>query len=92
MPRDIPMGFDDEAMPDIDHWVRGRGDRLLFVNGGQDPSVAEPFRPGARDSRVLWVPNANHHVTVGDLPDADRSDAVAMIRRRAGGGRRRAER
>ncbi|WP_108986711.1 S28 family serine protease [Streptomyces coelicoflavus] len=92
VPRDIPMRFDDEAMPDIDHWVRRRGDRLLFVNGGRDPSVAEPFRPGARDSRVLWVPNANHHVTVGDLPDADRSDAVAMIRRWAGGGRRRTER
>ncbi|MEV7790786.1 S28 family serine protease [Streptomyces sp. NPDC087512] len=85
VPRAVPMRFDAGAMRDIDDWVRGHGDRLLFVNGGQDPSVAESFRPGGRDSRVLWVPGGNHHVTVADLPAADRAEAVAMIRRWAGG-------
>ncbi|MET9775663.1 S28 family serine protease [Streptomyces sp. NPDC006367] len=84
VPRDVPMRFDAEAMPDIDRWVRLHGDRLLFVNGTQDPSVAEPFRPGARDSRVLWVPHGNHHVTIADLPATDRSEAVTMLRRWSG--------
>lgn len=86
VPRDIPMRFDAEAMPDIDRWVRRRGERLLFVNGTRDPSVAEPFRPGARDARVLWVPDGNHHVTIAGLSPADRADAVAALGRWAGHG------
>ncbi|MET8566689.1 hypothetical protein [Streptomyces sp. NPDC004783] len=85
VPRAVPMRFDAGAMRDIDQWVRGRGDRVLFVNGGQDPSVAESFRPGGRDSRALWVPGGNHHVTVADLPGADRAVALAVIRRWAQG-------
>ncbi|MEV6169637.1 S28 family serine protease [Streptomyces sp. NPDC051954] len=81
VPRDIPLCFDPDAMPDIDHWVRRRGGRLLFVNGTQDPAVAEPFRPGAHDSRVLWAPDTNHHVRLADLSPADRATAVATLRR-----------
>lgn len=81
VPRDIPMRFDPDAMPDIDHWVRRRGSRLLFVNGTLDPSVAEPFRPGGPDSRVLWVPGGNHHVTIGGLSAADRVEAEGMLAR-----------
>ncbi len=89
VPRDIPMRFDTEAMPDIDRWVRRRGSRLLFVNGTQDPSVAEPFRPGPRDARVLWVPGGNHHVTIAALPPGDRAEAVAALHRWTTGGRAR---
>ncbi|MGJ5748677.1 PS-10 peptidase S37 [Streptomyces puniciscabiei] len=81
VPRDIPMRFDSGAMPDVDRWVRRCGSRLLFVNGTQDPAVAEPFPPGARDSRVLWAPGANHHVSIADLSSADRARAVGMITR-----------
>ncbi|MFD3525622.1 S28 family serine protease [Streptomyces sp. NPDC058653] len=81
VPRDIPLRFDAEAMPDIDSWVRRRGSRLLFVNGTEDPSVAEAFRPCPRGGRVLWVPGGNHHVTIDGLPPADREDAVAELRR-----------
>ena len=81
VPRDIPMPFDAAAMPDVDRWVRRRGSRLLFVNGTMDPSVAEPFRPGGPDSRVLWVPGGNHHVTIGQLAPADRAAAVATLTR-----------
>ncbi|WP_016826107.1 S28 family serine protease [Streptomyces viridosporus] len=81
VPRDIPVRFDPDAMPDIDRWVRRSGTRLLFVNGTRDPSTAESFPPGRHDSRVLWVPDANHHTTLADLPAADRAEATAMLTR-----------
>ncbi|MER5942717.1 S28 family serine protease [Streptomyces sp. NPDC001928] len=84
VPRDIPMRFDSAAMPDVDRWVRRRGSRLLFVNGTMDPAVAEPFRPGGPDSRVMWVPGGNHHVSIEGLAPADRAEARAMLVRWAG--------
>ncbi|WP_406727402.1 hypothetical protein WJ438_26115 [Streptomyces sp. GD-15H] len=84
VPRDIPVRFDPGAMPDIDRWVRRSGTRLLFVNGTQDPSVAESFPPGRHDSRVLWVPGANHHTTIAALPTADRAEVTAIPARWAG--------
>lgn len=81
VPRDIPLRFDTGAMPDIDRWVRRSGSRLLFVNGTRDPSVAEPFRPGPRDSRVLWAPGANHHTSIAALSAPDRAEATAMLTR-----------
>ncbi|MFF9091442.1 hypothetical protein ACF1BE_34840 [Streptomyces sp. NPDC014991] len=85
VPRDIPMRFDRDAMPDIDRWVHRHGSRLLFVNGAQDPSVAEPFRPGVRDSRLLWAPGANHSTAIAELSPADRAEAIGMLTRWAGG-------
>ncbi|MFI1866145.1 S28 family serine protease [Streptomyces jumonjinensis] len=86
VPRDIPMRFDRRAMPDIDRWVRLHGSRLLFVNGAQDPVVAEPFRlgPGTRDSRIAWAPDANHRVSIADLPPQGRAEAAAALFRWAG--------
>ncbi|MFE0508402.1 S28 family serine protease [Streptomyces sp. NPDC058964] len=81
VPRDIPMSFDRDAMPDIDHWVRRHGSRLLFINGAQDPSVAKPFQPGPHDSRILWAPDANHTATITELPPAERAEATAMLTR-----------
>ncbi|MEU5535121.1 S28 family serine protease [Streptomyces sp. NPDC020362] len=81
VPRDIPMRFDRDAMADIDRWVRRRGSRLLFVNGAQDPSVAEPFRPGRDDSRILWASGSNHSTEIADLSPADRAQAVGMLTR-----------
>lgn len=81
VPRDIAMPFDVRAMPDIDHWVRRHGSRLLFVNGGQDPAVAEHFHPGTQDSRMLWAPAANHGVGIADLSSTDRAEAVATLTR-----------
>jgi hypothetical protein len=81
VPRDIPMRFDAHAMRDIDRWVRRHGTRLLFVNGTADPSVAEPFHPGGRDSRTLWAPGANHRADLADLTPADRAEAERTLRR-----------
>ncbi|MFF7788841.1 S28 family serine protease [Streptomyces sp. NPDC007991] len=86
VPRDIPMRFDPEAMPDIDRWVRRRGSRLLFVYGTQDPSVAEYFLPGGDDSHLLWVPGGNHGVDIADLSPAGRASAREALSRWAGQG------
>ncbi|MCT2588403.1 aminopeptidase [Streptomyces sp. N2-109] len=85
VPRDIPMRFDADAMPDIDNWVRRRGSRMLFINGTQDPSVAESFPPASADSRVLWAPGANHQMTtIAALSPGDRAEATATLTRWAG--------
>ncbi|MFE9663952.1 S28 family serine protease [Streptomyces sp. NPDC005955] len=81
VPRTVPMHFDAEAMPDVDRWVRRRARRMLFVNGTHDPSVAEPFRPGARDACVRWVEGGNHHVTIAGLAPDHRTEAVAALHR-----------
>lgn len=80
------MRFDRRAMPDIDRWVRHHSSRLRFLDGIQDPAVAESFRlgPDTRDSRVLWAPHASHHVTFGAPSPADRAEATAILLRRAG--------
>ncbi|MFD8543308.1 S28 family serine protease [Streptomyces sp. NPDC059649] len=81
VPRDIPMRFDPDAMPDIDRWVRRHGQRMLFINGTHDAAVAEPFRPSDRDSHLLWAPGANHGVTIADLSPTDRAQAVGLLTR-----------
>ncbi|MFJ4813864.1 hypothetical protein [Streptomyces sp. NPDC088801] len=56
----------------------------LFVYGTQDPAVAERFRPGGPDSRVLWVPGGNHGADLADLSPADRTAAEDTPARWAG--------
>ncbi|MGW4646622.1 S28 family serine protease [Kitasatospora sp. NPDC004289] len=86
VPREVELRFQPGAMRDIDRWVRLRGERLLFVQGAADPSVAEPFRlgPGTRDSLSLWAPGATHSAKIASLTDPDRSAATAALNRWAG--------
>ncbi len=81
VPRDIPMRFDADAMPDIDRWVHRHGRRMLFVNGTQDAAVAEAFRPNNHDSHMLWARGAGHSVTLADLSPTDRAQAVSLLTR-----------
>ncbi len=79
-----PVRHDPAAMPDVDRWVRSRGERLVFLYGGDDPWTAEPFRrgrgAGARQCHRYVVPGGDHGVGVADLPRAER---VALVRRLA---------
>ncbi|MFC7343321.1 S28 family serine protease [Saccharopolyspora griseoalba] len=86
VPREIPMRFEPGAMERVDAWVRGAGSQLMFVNGGADPWSAEPFElgPGSRDSHSYLVPGANHGADIAGLPDDQRSEAEATVRRWAG--------
>lgn len=83
VPRNIPMRFQPQAMPDIDHWVRQHGSQLLFVYGENDPTRAEPFRtgPGSRDAHVYLAPHTGHHVGLDKLSSQDRARATATLRR-----------
>lgn len=86
VPRNIDLRFQPAAMKDIDRWVRHRGSSLMFVNGENDLATAEPFRlgSGTRDSFLLNVPGANHHVSIAGLPADEAHQATAALRRWAG--------
>ncbi|GAA2214023.1 S28 family serine protease [Nonomuraea monospora] len=86
VPRELPMTLDQSVLRDVDRWVRTQGSRLMFVNGGNDPATAEPYRLGAgsRDSAVYTAPGA-HHIFLGEvialLPAEQQAKAVADLRR-----------
>ncbi|RZQ63001.1 S28 family serine protease [Amycolatopsis suaedae] len=87
VPRSVPVPrYDHLAMPDVDLWVRTRGERLMFVNGENDPWTVEPFRLGfgSRDSYVYEVPGGNHGSKIAQLPAAEAAAATATVRRWAG--------
>ncbi|MFE0426167.1 S28 family serine protease [Streptomyces sp. NPDC058953] len=86
VPRDIPMRFKKHAMKDVDSWVRNNARQMMFVNGGNDPWSAEPFRlgKGARDSYVYTVPGANHGANIAQLPAEQRAAATASLLEWAG--------
>jgi hypothetical protein len=89
LPTEIPLaGFDQSAMLDIDLFVRVFGSELMVVNGQNDPWSAEPFTlgPGTRDSFAYLVPSANHSARLVQLPLDQQNEAIAVIRRWAGGG------
>ncbi|WP_046468271.1 alpha/beta hydrolase family protein [Allosalinactinospora lopnorensis] len=87
LPDDIALpDFDADAMPDIDRWVRTRGEQLLFVDGEFDPWGAEPFhvREGKRDTMRFVAPEANHGASIGQLTPEEGAAATAAVRRWAG--------
>lgn len=86
VPRDIPMEFDDEAMRDIDGWVRGEASEMLFVNGENDPWSAEPFRvgEGSEDSYRYTAPGQNHGANIAKLAEDDRAAATRSLMKWAG--------
>jgi hypothetical protein len=68
-------------MLDVDHWVRGRSSRMMFVYGENDPWGAERFTPSRNDSHLYVAPGANHGANIAALPEADREAATATLRR-----------
>ena len=88
VPRDIPMRFDNgRAMRDIDRWVRGNANHMLFLYGGNDPWGSEPFRlgRGSRDSAVYVAPGMNHSGRIIDaLPADEKAKSIAFVKRWAG--------
>lgn len=86
VPRSLRPRFEQQAMRDVDSWVRTSGMRLLFVYGENDPWGAEPFRlgRGTRDSLSYVAPGANHGATISLLTPAEAATATAAVRRWAG--------
>ncbi|MEU6039123.1 S28 family serine protease [Actinomadura sp. NPDC047616] len=85
VPRDIRMRYDGgRAMRDIDRWVRGNAEHMMFVYGENDPWGSKPFRlgRGSRDSAVYVASGMNHSGRLIDrLPAEQRAKAVADLLR-----------
>ena len=79
-----PLRFDEDAMRDIDRWVRTESTEMLFVYGGVDPWGAERFscgtdRPGERECLVRTVPGGTHGAQLSSLPAAQRERATDLL-------------
>ncbi|SDM82686.1 hypothetical protein [Allokutzneria albata] len=64
--------------------VRTQSQRILFVNGQNDPWGSERFTPSAHDSHSFTAPGANHGAKISVLSGADRIAATDVLRRWAG--------
>jgi len=81
IPAELRSRHDPLPMLDVDHWVRTRSERMLFVYGENDPWSAERFTPSGRDSSLYVAPGANHGANISRLAEADRAAATATLRR-----------
>ncbi|MFG1705335.1 S28 family serine protease [Nonomuraea sp. M3C6] len=81
LPAELRSRHDARPMLDVDHWVRTRSERMLFVYGENDPWSAERFTPSGRDSYLYVAPGANHGASIARLSEADRAAATATLRR-----------
>jgi hypothetical protein len=84
LPAELRSRHNPLPMLDVDHWVRTRSERMLFIYGENDPWGAERFTPSRRDSYLYVAPGANHGANIGLLPEADAAAATATLRRWAG--------
>jgi hypothetical protein len=76
---DVPI-FDNEAMVDVQAWVKTEAKTMMFIYGEFDPWSAGRFEIGTTgDNHVFVVPAGNHGARVGLLADSDRSQALAII-------------
>ncbi len=85
LPAGKPTYDGGAAMRDIDAWVQGQGDRLLFIYGEWDPWTAGKFALGsATDSTSLTEPEGSHGARLLRLADADRAVAFEQLARWTG--------
>ncbi|WP_336215222.1 S28 family serine protease [Nonomuraea sp. LPB2021202275-12-8] len=84
LPAALRSRHDARPMLDVDHWVRTRSERMLFIYGENDPWSAERFTPNRRDSHLYVAPGSNHGANISRLSEADRAAATATLRRWAG--------
>ncbi|MEV0383164.1 S28 family serine protease [Nonomuraea sp. NPDC050643] len=81
LPAELRSRHDPRPMLDVDHWVRTRSERMLFVYGENDPWSAERFTPSRRDSFLYVAPGSNHGASISRLAEADRAAATDTLRR-----------
>jgi hypothetical protein len=84
LPPELRSRHNPLPMLDVDHWVRTRSQRMMFVYGENDPWGAEPFVPSRRDSYLYVAPGSNHGANISRLTEADAAAATATLRRWAG--------
>jgi hypothetical protein len=81
VPRDVPMRFDADAMPDIDHWVRHTAADCCSSTAARTRRWRSTSSPAPATPRLLWAPRADHGVAIADLAEPDRAAAVALLTR-----------
>ncbi|WP_394830319.1 hypothetical protein LVJ94_27810 [Pendulispora rubella] len=81
-PLDIEKRFHPATVPVLAHWVRARGERMLYLYGGNDPWSSRPFEVRARnDSYRYIVPNGNHRSLISYLPEDEKRAAFQTLSR-----------
>lgn len=69
-----------DPMNDIDAWVKGQGDRIVFIYGEWDPWSGGMFELGAAtDSLRVVAPMAPHGAGIGDLTPTDQAAVLAKL-------------
>jgi len=69
-----------DAMNDVDGWVKGMGDSIVFLYGQWDPWSGGMFELGsATDSLRVVAPMAPHGAGIGDLTEGDRTAVLAKL-------------
>ncbi|GAA4023453.1 S28 family serine protease [Allokutzneria multivorans] len=84
VPKELHRPHRPMAMLDVHNWVRTQGQRILFINGQNDPWGAERFTPSPHDSHSFTAPGSNHGAKIAALSGADRTAATDILRRWAG--------
>ncbi|HUQ06765.1 MAG TPA: S28 family serine protease [Kofleriaceae bacterium] len=69
-----------DAMNDVDGWVKGMGDGIIFLYGEWDPWSGGMFQLGnATDSLRVVAPMAPHGAGIGDLTSGDQAAVLAKL-------------
>jgi len=76
----VVPSYDPAAVFAAASWVREDAERVLFLYGQYDPWTAGAFDLGSNRSVARYVvPAGTHGSAIGDLPDADETDALAAL-------------
>ncbi|HVK60656.1 MAG TPA: S28 family serine protease [Bdellovibrionales bacterium] len=82
-PKGVEYSYSNEAMKDVDHWVRTDADKIVFVYGAFDPwSGGEfPVSETGKDVFKFWVPRGNHSSKFTALPKDKKAEFVQILTR-----------
>ena len=70
-PQGVEMTFRPEVMAAVVPWLRGQGQRIVYIYGGNDPWTAAALGPApGLDALQVVQPGANHGVKIRDLDQA----------------------
>jgi PS-10 peptidase S37 len=80
LPTPVPSYDGGAAMRDIDAFVQGQSERMLFLYGEWDPWTGGKYTLGqAADSLLLVQPQGTHGARFGKLADGDRAAAFGKL-------------
>ena len=79
-PGGVSLRFDPEAMRDVQAWLQERGQRIIYIYGGNDPWTAAAIEPSAASDALKVVqPGGNHNVRIRQLDR--REEVIATLER-----------